>query len=346
MAELQPTYGNFVLRGYVKGLKRDKAYVEETSNSGFAYRRLNFSIQTSENNEVPVSLFGGKFDEVTIQPKDKEKRRDSNNRKRVPYQEDIDEKLDKDHEVFMGINIGLEKDEEGKNIRKVKFAYDAAKYIKEHLKDGDYVFINGGLRFRKYTNVEGEELTQLEYEIRSIFNSDPEKHKDSPEMSSFDQFVVINGGELNKKEKVAYISALIIADKEGTIVPYEFIVDGTKYPKLGKKLVEVPFGSLIKVEGKIHHRVIREEIEQEDDDSWGETPAGLEKREVITDVFRQLEITNALGSTYEKEKYTHEDLFPPVNKDNPFEDDSDDDANNPFNTDDDPFADNDDDLGW
>src|SRR5690625_2753947 len=94
---LEPTYGNFTLRGKVVWKDRDNAYDENMSENGNLYRRIRFGVKTDDKNIVEVELFQTKFDKITLQNK-KTKARD----KEVPYGEHQGQ-LPEGYDLFMPI---------------------------------------------------------------------------------------------------------------------------------------------------------------------------------------------------------------------------------------------------
>lgn len=322
MAELQPTYGNFKLQGVVQGLERDFSFNDDATKNGFPRHQLRFDVKTSEDNIVRVELTGMGFEKVRITPTD---RNDKST-------EDIKrgEETPEGWEVFMGVSTGLEQDEEGKNIILSQDQYDAAKYIHDNLKDGDMVFIGGRNEFSQYTNNAGEDVVNERLMINRIYHSNKSFEDEGyEEVSSYNQTIILNDIDLDKKSKKAYISAYVVAKDFGELktIPVQYWIDGEKYLGLIKNLKKLPFGTQVRVEGKVHSRPIYQEVE-EVDDSWGERMT--EPRNVISGVDKSMEITFANPSTIEEAKYTEEDLFPEPSveeeKDNPFQDNKVDDS--------------------
>ena len=56
---------------------------------------------------------------------------------------------------LIGMGIGLTKNSEGKNEVVYLHQYDAIKYIKEHLEDGQSVFVGGSIEFSHYKRDDG-----------------------------------------------------------------------------------------------------------------------------------------------------------------------------------------------
>lgn len=343
MAELKPTYGNFSLRGQVVWKDRQNAYVEDVTSSGLEYRRIRFGVKTSEKNIVQVELFGAKFDEITLQHIESKKRD-----KKVKYGEHYD--LPEGYQLFMPVRIGLEQDENGNNIKKEMISYDAVKYINDNLKDGDTVFVFGSLRFSEYVNRNGETIPQVTFEIRGIYHASIKYDDEEFEgQSIFDQQIILKSTQ--KKDNRLIVNSYIVTDNKGNFTTHNFYIDIDKYKKFARNVhTKLKFGTILNVEGYIHHTV--EEKEVETDDAWGESV----KPKVITNIIKELEITAAQKPSQEDIGYYKEEDFVKQDEteDNPFADDSKDDDNDwgdspdsldnvdfdddPFNSDDDPFA--------
>lgn len=320
MTELQRTYGNFRLRGEVQGLQRKYAFQDEPTKSGWDKHELRFDVKTSDDNIVTVQMEGIKFDNVRITPKD----RDDKQTKDLTYSEDVYDEIPEDWEVFMGHKVGLEQGDDGKNVLKEFTNFDAAKYIYDNLEDGDHVFIVGNLNINAYTNRKGEDIVRMQHEIKNIYKSNNEfdpSAEDFEEISSFDQQLIINDVDLDKKQKKAFVNAFLVHDKDKNFANFQFWVDGEKYAKFAKNLSKLPYGTFLKVEGNLLSTVTYEQQEESDDDGWGESPSGYEKR-AIKNVNKSYEITKALPETIEEGKYSPEDFVKeePSNGDDPFSD--------------------------
>lgn len=344
MTKLEPTYGNFTLRGEVVWKDRSNAFREGTSGSGYPYRAVRFGVKTSDKNIVEVELFQVKFDKVTLQNKET-KKRDLD----VSYGDHYD--LPNGYQLFMPIHLGIERDEDGENIREKMIPYDAAKYIDDTLENGDTVFIFGSPRFSEFKNREGDVIPQVTFEPRGIFlGTTPYEDEEFVGESVFDQELILNKAE--KKGDKLMVHTYIVTDRKGNFTPHTFYIDINKYKKFAMNVNRLKFGTKLKVEGIIHHTVEEQEVEQEDD-GWGESPV----QSTITRVNRSLEITKANKPQREDiGKFTKEDFVRKENKseqgDNPFAEDnsegsdwgdspSSDSSDNPFDEDDpfsDPFA--------
>jgi len=321
MAELQRTYGNFKVYGEVQGLKRNYAFNDQPTKSGYERNHVKFDVKTSEDNIVTVELQGMDFGNVRITPRDREDKQ----YKDLDRTDKVYDEIPEDWQVMMGVNVGLEQDDKGENIKVEKDSYDAARYIYENLNDGDVVFISGRLEVNAFTNRNDEQVVQMQHVISRLYKSNKEfdpSAEDFQELSSFDQNLIINDVELDKKEKKAWVHSYLVYNRDKDFVPFTFWVDGNKNVKLGKNLSKLKFGTQMKFEGNLLSTVTYEEQEEETDE-WGSSPSGYEKRS-IKNVEKSYEITKGLPETMEEEKYTDEDFVKDDgnnDKDNPFKND-------------------------
>ncbi len=340
MAELKPTYGNFALRGEVVW-KRNDSYAEAESSNGNLYRRIRFGIKTEEGNIVGVEMFQTKFKDVTLRHTESGKRD-----KKVEYGKH-NGKLPDGYEIFMPVNVGLEQDEKGSNIVKKLITYDAIEYINENVKNGDAVFVTGGIS-RSSFEKDGETQYKERFEIRNIFGSSSKPGDDDfTPQSTFGQTMIFTGTEYVKKEGKLYIHGNVVTNKHGDWVPTRYYIDINKNQKFAMNVKKnLKYGTVVKVKGFVHHTVTEVEVESGGDE-WGEDPEpkGSDK------VDKSLEITKVEKPAKEdEEKYKAEDFVKKEqdNDGNPFADEgdgeegdiwgSDPSESSDGETDDDPFA--------
>ena len=325
MAELKPTYGNFVARGIVTGLTKENAFTEGQKEGGNPWKKVQFGLKVSETQFVYVELMGSKTESVRYVFRNPETKKLVNDEYYTVLWKDRykKDKVKENYELSMGVTVGLERDEEcKKKDNQVLTAYDAVDYIKKYLKDGDSVYVRGQLQITEYNG-----KPQEKYVIQKIYlTSKPVdfKAEDFDVEASFNQEIVF----LNNFEDIkgrTLINTNIIYKKDGvtTFVPYTFVIDPEKYKNDEKKyasikkLVEsfkkLEYGSTIRVYGNINHGAILQQ-EEIDDDFGGFTPKGQEQ--YIRNTVKELEITGADGKTLIRGLYTEEDFY--VNNDNPF----------------------------
>lgn len=354
--KLVQTKGSFTLKGIVSGMNKENAYregeVKNGKNRGKMYRSIRFSVQTSPTNKPSVELFGMETDYVYPYKRGK-KGEKGHVIKNHPFAKRNDLP---DGYTLIGVNVGLEQDEKGKNIRKSLIDYDAVEYIYDNLNDGDSVFLTGELQFSSYVNSQGEEVDQTKYIIKQVFHEkNPIDFDDEnfEEVCAFEQEIVFTGSEVLKEEKAVVVRGYTIA-YGGKFNTAEFVIrpDGDKdIEKTAKAFSgkKIKFGDTMTVFGLCLNRAETVEVEDEEEDDFfgGKKPKGLE-RNTITNYTTELQITGA--TDYAPGVYTEEDFIIEEDElvddtDNgSLSDDSDDDYN-PFADDEDdenPFGDDDD----
>lgn len=323
MSELQPTYGNFVLRGIVGGTQSDKFFSEGKSN-GNDWRRLNFSVKVNDNASIFVEMMGSKSDTVKlVDNSDKKNKKEYT----VKWADRYKERKDK-AEIFMASKVGLVKEEGGEKNKVISMTqFDAVKYIKDHLKEGDSVQIRGSLSFNVY-----EGKGQVKYIIKQIYHTtkaiDFKEEGFEPE-SSFNQNIVFVGTDYVEETNKTAVNTYVIYKEKGDIktMPYMFFINHEKYKEdpektaalkqLKESFDNLPFGSTINVTGNINIYVEKETEEAEDNSDsipdFGGFQAKGQETYITGTTIRELEITSGEGKTLIKERYNEEDFVPTAN---------------------------------
>lgn len=308
MSKLQPTYGRFKVRGIVTGLDKDYAWVDSVSeSSGRPYRIIRFNVKTSETNQVQVELVGSIQDNVYFYNREEKKSIAVNWDSRYEERDDGYE--------LIGVQVGLEKDDKGKNIIKTLVPYDATKEIYNNLKDGDSVYIVGRLVYSEYETNNGNKISQVRNEIQRIyFTTDPVDFnaENFKEINDFKQDIIVVGSEYDKELNKLFVNTYIVTNKEGDFVPYQFTIDGEdkKLHTLLKNIKALPFGSLLNVEGKILNKVETVKIEDDmiEEDIWGDDESSFDNN-VGSRIVKEMTIRRGIGSSLQKALYSEEDFI-------------------------------------
>ncbi|OME55475.1 hypothetical protein BSK59_13435 [Paenibacillus odorifer] len=339
--ELQPTYGNFVLKGVVGGTQSDKFYNFGSTN-GSEWRRLNFSVKVNDNASVFVEMMGNKNEKVKlVDNSDKKNKQEMF----VPWADRYKERKDK-FEIFMASKVGLVKEENSEKNKVYSLTqYDATEYIKNNLKDGDSVYIRGSMEYSKYDG-----KAQVKYKIQQIYStSEPIEFNDEYEPeASFNQEIVYLDSEYDETtNKTAINTYVIFKDKSGVHpLPYMFFINHEKYKNdeektkalnnLKSSFERLTYGSSIKVNGNIniYMEKVEEGEEQEIEDvipDFGGFQAKGQETYVRGNTIRELEITGGDGKTLILDRYDEEDFIPTAD---PFSDNDGNIQKNPFEDDD------------
>ncbi|GAB6989480.1 single stranded DNA-binding domain-containing protein [Paenibacillus pini] len=315
---LKVTYGNFVLKGIVGGTKSEKFYGEGSSN-GNDWRQLNFSVKINDNASVFVKMMGSKNDKVkVVDASDKKNKKEYY----VSWADRYKERKDKS-DIFMAAKVGLEKDETGKKNKIHSLTqFDAVKYIKDTVKDGDSVYIRGSLNYSVY-----EGKGQIKYYIQQIYHTEEDVDFKAdgfePEASFNQEIVYLDSDYDNETNKTAINTMVIYKDKTGIHpMPYVFIVNHEKYKndivktaalkELTENFDRLSYGSTIKVNGNINIYAEKVTIDVNDDDvipDFGGFQAKGQETFVKGATVREMEITGGDGSSLIVERYQEEDFI-------------------------------------
>lgn len=340
MSVLEETKGKFKVEGKVSGITNENAKREGYTQAGKPYKTITFFVETSESNKVKVELFGQERDEVVAyNQKEKDKKKAS---KKVKWSKRHD-----DHGDFkvMGTSLQIEPNQKGDGyIRKVLVELDAIDYIASHLKDGDFVRVNGRPDFQEYENQQGETKQSTRFNITSITRIDDIdfKAEDFKEVAIFEQDIVVIDKIIDEESKKLIVNAKIIK-YGGEHVDTTFVVDAERLPKLANNMAKrFNFGDFIKTFGLIVNSVVVTEdtAPVEDEDDWGgdDEIKNDFNTNYIRDYINELQITSVDSSTYEAKKYNEEDFI--SEEEDTFNGDISNDDNDSFDDDEEdlPFA--------
>ena len=318
---LQETKGMFQLRGLVTGVEKGNFYTEKKTRTNKDMRIVNFGVNVENGKAVYLNLNGMVKDSVCFSKKDKDgkievKKIQWNNRST----------FNEDGYGLIGINLGLEKDDDGKNIKVTKTEFDACKEISMFLKDDMSVFSKGKIEYSSFKDNNGNVKRSTKFIPQQIsLTSKPIDLEDEnyEVKSDFKQQIVFMG--IEKRDGKFVVSAKIIT--YSTIEDAEFIIKDEKLAGVFKKNLK-PYNA-ITVYGNIS---VEESVgEVGDDDCWGaEDPT----KSVNSPTIRELVITGATPSTIDKTTYTEQIIDEAIAKLNQSQE-AQDDWGKPNNSDDD-----------
>lgn len=288
---LQQTTGTYQLKGVITGVEKDNFYKEIKTRSGKDMRLVNFGVEVAPNKTIYNSLNGMQKDEVFFSKRDKETKKTEIKKVKWNNRNTFNE----EGFSLIGTRLGLEKDEEGKNIKKTLVEYDACKEINDNMEDDQSVFIKGQIEFSSYDSDNGKKrnVKFIPQQI-SLCSKEIDFSEEGFEAeSAFSQQIVFMG--IEKKDGRYVVSAKIIT--YSSIEDTEFIIKDDALAKLFKQKLK-PYNA-IQVHG---HIVVEESVEQvQDDDIWGkEDPT----KKLNSPTRRELVITGAKGSTLDKTTYS------------------------------------------
>lgn len=296
---LPQTKGFFKLRGYATGVERENAFKHQNYESGSSKNTFSFGVQTAPESIVYVNIEGYKNDKVYLFKRSEVKGQQGEKKvvdwaKRYDYIEDGFNPI--------GVSIGLEKDEEGKNKIANLLDYDAAKKVKEQLVDEAPVFVRGDIEFSSFKNDSGDVIRNKKFIVKNVYNSKDVdfEAEDFKETADFKQKIIFTA--INKSTESGETKFIV----EAKIVTYnsiedaEFIIYNTSLANQFKKNLK-PFQA-IEVWGNIFNKLDVEEV-KEQSDVWGEEDTFKKPK---NNYIRELVIIGADPSTIDKETYTEE----------------------------------------
>ena len=297
---LPQTRGEFQLRGNAIGTLKNNFYTEKTTKSGSGFRQLNFGVEFDDKQTAYLTLNGMERKSVYYySAKDK---------KTVEVAWKDRNKAPDDGYRMIGVNVGLERDEEDdSNMKYTLTDYDAAKYASEKLEDGMSVFVRGNLEFDSYTNDKGEVRRSRRLAPTQISRCSKDVNFEAEDFEALGDFKITivyqdiaKEKDENDKDTGRFIlSALVV--NYSSIVPVDFIVEDSKLASLMKKNLK-QFNS-IEVTGKFKSTVLVEEVTEEDE--WGEKSSF--DRVSAPRVF-SLVVTGAKPNSIDRETYNEENI--------------------------------------
>ena len=300
---LPETTGNFRIRGVVVGKRKNDFFKSSTQKNGLQRNSISFAVKSSADNEVYVEISdsekekayffksNGKGKGGETKSVDWDKRTvPIRNKKGVLEHPSIITFDDNENLVInkyiesengfnpIGVSIGLFKDEDGKNVTKTFFDYDAALVLSTLIEEDLPVLIVGETDFSSMETDEGTRRYK-KLKIKKIYNSSVNfEAEDFKEESVFQQrFIFIDiepakkNGEIDKEDRRWIVSGKIV--NYNSLEDVEFVIRKPDLAKNYKKRIK-PY-TAITVSGRINNRREEEKVVVEDD--WG----GEEVYEVV-----------------------------------------------------------------
>lgn len=292
---LKKGQAKFQLIGEVKINDYTYQIDQESQRSDWIYNRLNLGVDCGNGNVVYADMMGGygaNRDNVVYVHGKKENDNgkmidDFDNRFTIDWDDRFDENILETIGDMCFIKVGIEKDAKKKTfVKRFLSAYDAIKYIQEHLEDGMVINVKGRLKYSMYND-----NIQTNKEIQSIFVSkidDPSRYR-----ATFTQTVLLDKysiGKVNKEKKIYPITAYAVdyvgkydgqEIKESVVFPINLELDiDINNPKNTKKFL----AKILKVRKDIT------EITLEGDIIEGQTLVEITEDDIPDDIKELIEI--------------------------------------------------------
>lgn len=297
---LQETTGLYQIRGIVNGVEKEKFYTEKKTKTLKDMRIVNFGVEVEPNKSIYLNLNGMVKDEVVFSTRDKDNKTIT---EKVKW--DKRKTFNKEGYNLIGLRVGLEKDEGGKNVQQTLTEYDACKKIKETLEDDMSIFSKGKIEFSSFDAQDGKKRSiKFVPQQISLCSKDVDFSDESYEVKSdFSQQIVFMG--IEKKDEDFIVSTKIVT--YSSIEDAEFVVKDKALANTFKQKLKAY--NAIQVHGHIE---VSENVEvTTDDDTWGESDP---TKKINNPTTRRLVITGAKGNTLDTTTYTKEKIEEAIQK--------------------------------
>jgi len=297
---LQETTGIYQIRGIVNGVEKEKFFTEKKTKTQKDMRLVNFGVEVEPNKSIYLGLNGMVKEEVFFSTRDKDNKTIT---EKVKW--DKRKTFNKEGYSLIGLRVGLEKDEEGKNIKQTLTEFDACKKIQETLEDDMSIFSKGKIEFSSFDGKDGKRRSvKFVPQQISLCSKDIDFSEENFEIKSdFSQQIVFMG--IEKKDEEFVVSTKIVT--YSSIEDAEFIIKDKSLANMFKQKLK-PYNA-IQVHGHIE---VSENVEVIiDDDTWGESDPTQRMSNPTT---RRLVITGAKGKTLDTDTYTKEKIEEAIQK--------------------------------
>lgn len=322
--ELRLTQGSFQIKGTVVGVQSNNFYVEKAiPNSTNKVRNASFGVKYDifrDGGSADTAL--GKVIYPTVQGFTRndvyfsKRENDKTETKQVSWDQRLDFAKNNPGWRAIGVNVGLEKDAEGNNIKEYLTEFDAAKTIKDKLKDDMSVFVRGTLEFRSFTDKKGETKRFTSFNANQVSLCADVDFMDEKfdAKNDFEQEIVYTGIEKESDADGKPTGRFILSGyviSFNAIEPVSFVIVDAKLAGLIRKNLK-PYNS-IKVHGKIEISHNIEEVAEETTDEWGDSNP-MDNRRTNAPTKRELVVTGASPSTICKDSYSEESVSAGIQK--------------------------------
>ena len=313
--DLPETKGEFKARGIVTGTTKDKFFKVKQGDDKKLRKFLHFGLKVqSDGGSVYCDLSGQERDFVFFYKKADKKAGTKGVSQKVNFA--TRDKFKEEGFEPLGVKVGIEQyiDDRGalKNNNISMFEFDAIDYLKDNLKEDMAVFTRGKLEFSSFVNgLTGDRVRMSKFVptqisgVTSDLNLDDEKYNPVNDFIQTIIFMDLQQDDSDKEDKKGILSAKVV--NYSSIEDVEFIIRNPKIYKTLKKNLK-PYNA-IKVFGKIHNKVEKEEVE---DNGWGTENNTFEQKN--NSFVKELLILGADPDTIDTETYTKENVEEAIEK--------------------------------
>lgn len=286
--QLKETKGSFEVRGKLFNVKSENAFkVNDKGN----WRTVNLGLRISDSEVMYFKIAGGEKKEVYLS-KRSEKKGEKPEVKKVDWSDR--KKESRNGWQPMGVNIGLEKGEDGKNKIISLTEWDAYDYLKETLQDDMSVFVSGNIEYSTYTDKDNNVKKNQNFVAKKIYLATEEidfQSANFEKLAGFAQTFVFLGGKEEKGQAFLDCGFVGFGSFENVMVETTKEMLDILRSKGMKKNWAVTFTGVLKTST---------DVTEVKTDTWGEeSKVGTNKTPAKTSLF----VTGARGESLDKETY-------------------------------------------
>lgn len=302
---LPETKGVYQAVGVVKDTLKENFYNEIVTKTNKDMRLISFGLEINKGKSLYLGLSGMVRDFAYFSKKEDGK----NVTEKVDWDKRDTFTKEKGNEDFnlIGMRLGLEKNEDGKNEKKTMVEYDACQEISQKLEDGKSVFTKGKVEFNSYFDKDGNKKRSVKLVPQQISLTSKDidfSNEEFEPKSDFSQYIVFMGIEKGEDDTFKVLAKIVTYS---SIEDAEFIVKDKALANQFKKGLK-PYHA-IQVHGHIEVTESVDEVQEED--SWGESDP---TKMLNAPVKRDYVITGATPSTIETSVYTESAMNEAIQK--------------------------------
>lgn len=294
--ELPQTRGSFSLRGIIRGTEKENFFVEEKTQKGNGKRTLKYDVFTDTDSKITCTIQGYSGNDVYFY--------NNNDKKTVKKRwEDRNTFHADGYRMLSSVMLGIEKDENQKNIKKTYHLYDAAAYASTQLEDGMNVYSRGNIKYGSFDNTKyiRWEPTQVSLLSREL---DMESEDFEPDFT-FEQWIVYTGMEKEVDENDKKTGRVKLFGKiigYNSVEDAEFIIEKDKEGLARKIHRQIkPYSAFLL--GGIVKRCVPTKTAPVEDDGWGDFSA---IRKTVAPARTEFIVYAIDPSTIDENTYTEE----------------------------------------
>lgn len=309
---LRTTPGSFQMTGIVSRVGNKNFYTEKDFGTS-KMRSVNFGVKYDTNKELFTTVQGFTRPDVYFGKKNNETGKTDT--KKIAWADRLTFAENNPDWKIIGCNIGLHKDNDGKNIKRYLTEYDAAQHIKEDIRDGMTVFVRGNLDFRSYPkNNEVKRITNFNATQVSLTADVDFNAEDFEPTHHWTQEIIYTGIEKETNAEGKPTGRFIMSGyvvSYNSIEPVSFIVVDSGFAKTIRTKLK-PYNS-IQCHGKIEVVHVITEVKTTSENEWGEENT-MDNNRADGSSYREMICLGANGSTITTDDFSEESVAEGIKK--------------------------------